>query len=161
MVLFHFLRSDKTAIASNGYVSVTSHIWYYYLLLVFLVEESSLAKELLLLRELARDLLLASRAVRIHLLGNPFAALVGVRQRVPWLLVQERMAPRCSRLRLIIYLSSFDAPAELHRFPRYLLLHLSLSLSSLAAAALVLSLRSLPMSGADRIAAIENCRSEV
>lgn len=38
----------------------------------------------------------------MSLLGDPFAALIGIRKRMPWLLVQERVAPSGTGFGLVI-----------------------------------------------------------
>jgi hypothetical protein len=106
-----YLSSDRMKITQNDYIFVISHLFYYLSLFCFFffVERSSLAKELMLLSELV---LLALCAVLIHLLSNPFVSLVGVRERLSWLLIQIGATP-----------------IELHQFPCYLHLHLSIFLS--------------------------------
>lgn len=56
---------------------------------------------------LARNLLGAVLPLRVGLLGDPLAALVGVGERVPWLLVEERVRPRRPRLRLVVDFAAF------------------------------------------------------
>ena len=57
------------------------------------------------LTDLAGDLLRAVLAVGVGLLGDPLAALVGVGEQVPRLLVEVRVAPGGPRLRLAVDLA--------------------------------------------------------
>lgn len=54
---------------------------------------------------LARHLLGAALAVGVCLFGDPLAALVGIRERMPWLLVEIGMAPSGAGFCLIIDLA--------------------------------------------------------
>ena len=56
---------------------------------------------------LARHLLGAALAVGVCLFGDPLAALVGIRERMPWLLVEIGMAPSGAGFCLIIDLAVF------------------------------------------------------
>lgn len=55
---------------------------------------------------LTSDLLGASLFLGVGLLGDPLAALVRVGKRVPWLLVEIRMAPSSAGFGLVVYLST-------------------------------------------------------
>lgn len=56
---------------------------------------------------LARNLLGAALPLRVGLLSDPLAALVGVGERVPRLLVEEGVRPRRPRLRLVVDFAAF------------------------------------------------------
>lgn len=55
---------------------------------------------------LTSDLFGAALAIGVGLFGDPLAALVGVRERVPWLLVEVRVAPCGTRFLLVVNLCS-------------------------------------------------------
>jgi hypothetical protein len=51
---------------------------------------------------LASHLFRSSIVLGMSLLGDPFAALIGIRKRMPWLLIQERVAPSGTGFGLVI-----------------------------------------------------------
>jgi hypothetical protein len=63
--------------------------------------------------------------IGVDLLGDPLAALVRVRERVPRLLVEVRVAPRRPRFLLKIHLPRCHLPPNSPAAPRHLLLHRS------------------------------------
>jgi hypothetical protein len=65
------------------------------------------------IRYLVSHFLGLARLLSILLLRNPFAALIGIREWMPWLLIKIRVAPSSARLLLVLHLlvASF-----LHRF---------------------------------------------
>ena len=73
---------------------------------------------------LAKNLFGAALAIGVGLFGDPLAALVGVRKRVPWLLVEIGVAPGGAGFGLVVNLSVRDSLAQpyassfltLHRF---------------------------------------------
>jgi len=61
---------------------------------------------------LARNLFGAALAIGVGLFGDPLAALVGIRERMPWLLVEIGVAPGSAGFGLVVNFSVCDSLAQ-------------------------------------------------
>ena len=72
---------------------------------------------------LAGDFIGAALALGVGLLGDPLAALVGVGERVPWLLVEEVVGPCRARFGLEIHLAALVREPLAQPQPSFFFLH--------------------------------------